>query len=117
MARSTGAKCRENGRQVTAWDKLDCGLDRQIGPQVPNDNNPSPDTERDATDPDGRTADPGAAQTRGTARSRCAMNSSRVSLVVLNAPSTLLVTIVAPPFWTPRIARHRCSASITTPTP
>src|ERR1035437_6424596 len=56
-------------------------------------------------------------QILGAGRSRWDMNSSRVSLVVLNVPSTLLVTIVAPPFWTPRIARQRCSASITTPTP
>ena len=56
-------------------------------------------------------------QARGVARSRCDMNSSRVSFELRNAPRTLLVTIVAPPFWTPRIARHKCSASMTTPEP
>src|ERR1035437_4515487 len=44
-----------------------------------------------------------------TAQGRCDMNSCRVSFVVRNVPRTLLVTIVAPLFWTPRIARHRCS--------
>jgi len=44
-------------------------------------------------------------------------NSPRVFSFVRNTPSIELVTVRAFCFWTPRIMRHRCCASMTTATP
>lgn len=44
-------------------------------------------------------------------------NSCRVFARSLNTPNMQLVTVDAPGFWTPLIAMHMCSASMTTATP
>ena len=45
------------------------------------------------------------------------MASWRVATLERNRPLTAEVTVEVPAFWTPRMAMHRCSASITTITP